>query len=247
MYNTTVRPQAISHRGLRTTAPENTIPAFRAALAAGAEGIELDVHTSVDGIVFVHHDAEISPLKGAHPDRHDDAPRGAISALHASDIVTIRLADDTPIPTLDQVLTEFAGEAFVYVELKAAGCEDAVKSCIIRHESTLAKCAVHSFDHRAVKRVVELLPSLRTGILQVSYPIDSRVGMRAAGATDLWQHVDFVDAALVADVHASGGRVIAWTANSRTEWQRLTAAGVDGICTDRVDEYVAWRDENSRA
>jgi glycerophosphoryl diester phosphodiesterase len=64
--------------------------------------------------------------------------------------------------------------------------------------------------------------------------------MRRAGASDLWQHSDFIDAKLVTDVHACGGRVIAWTPNASGTWQTLADAGVDGICTDVVDEYAAW-------
>ena len=92
--------------------------------------------------------------------------------------------------------------------------------------------------------MLELMPSLRTGILQVGYPVDSRAAMRSAGATDLWQHADFVDSLLVADVHAQAGRVIVWTANDESQWTMLSELGVDAICTDRVDSYVAWRNSH---
>ena len=90
--------------------------------------------------------------------------------------------------------------------------------------------------------MLELLPSVRTGILQVGYPIDSRTAMRAAGASDLWQHVDFIDERLVSDVHSSGGQLVAWTANEESQWKALAALGVDAVCSDRIDEYVKWRD-----
>jgi glycerophosphoryl diester phosphodiesterase len=95
--------------------------------------------------------------------------------------------------------------------------------------------------------MLELIPSVRTGILQVAYPIDSSAAMRSAGATDLWQHVDFIDERLVSDVHAYGGKLIAWTANTTEQWQSLTDLGVDGICTDHVDRYVEWRGEPAAA
>ena len=56
MYSSRPLPIAISHRGLRATATENSIPAFDAAIDAGAEAIELDVHATVDGVIYVHHD-----------------------------------------------------------------------------------------------------------------------------------------------------------------------------------------------
>jgi glycerophosphoryl diester phosphodiesterase len=63
--------------------------------------------------------------------------------------------------------------------------------------------------------------------------------MRKAGATDLWQHADFIDDRLVHDVHSCRGRVIAWTPNKPSRWIELASLGVDGICTDDVDGYVA--------
>jgi glycerophosphoryl diester phosphodiesterase len=127
--------------------------------------------------------------------------------------------------------------------VKALGIESDVARCLKRHFANNGDYAVHAFDHRVVKRVLELNSSVRTGILQVGYPIDSCSAMRAAGASDLWQHVDFVDETLVADVHSCSGKLIVWTANTESQWESLAALGVDGICTDRVDEYVAWRSE----
>src|SRR5438128_6760339 len=50
------RPQLLAHRGGSALAPENTIAAFDNGLALGADGLELDVHQSRDGVVVVHHD-----------------------------------------------------------------------------------------------------------------------------------------------------------------------------------------------
>ncbi len=236
MYSPPTRPQAISHRGLRASAPENSIPAFRHALEAGAEAIELDVHASRDGILFVHHDAGISI-----EDEGDRRATMTIATLDSTTISSLPLARDFQIPTLDEVLSEVGDRAGVYIEIKAAGIESDIARCLRRHSANIANYAVHSFDHRTSKRMLELLPSLRTGVLQVSYPIDSCAVMRASGATDLWQHADFIDSSLVNDVRACGGRVIAWTVNVAADWTRLAGMGVYGICSDRVDEYLRWR------
>ena len=233
MYSNRPFPSAVSHRGLRASAPENSIAAFMAAIDAGAEGIELDVHASGEGDVFVHHDAVF-------------ASQGAFIAFAKTDSASIskaRLADGHAIPTLDQTLDAIGNRARVFIEIKAQGIETDVARCLKRHSEGHEMYAVHAFDHRVVKRMLELVPSVRTGILQVAYPIDSRAAMRSAGATDLWQHADFIDQRLVADVHAAGGRLVAWTANSPAQWETLSSLGVDAICTDNVDEYVRWRDE----
>jgi glycerophosphoryl diester phosphodiesterase len=231
MYSSRPLPEAISHRGLRSHAPENSIPAFLGALSAGAEGIELDVHSSADGIVYVHHDFEFAGSDGA---------MHAIAQSDSKEIDAARLAEDVAIPKLDAVLEAIGTKARVYIEIKPTGIENDVMRCLRRHSAGYENYAVHSFDHRIVKRMLELIPSVRTGILQVGYPIDSCSAMRRAGASDLWQHAEFVDERLVSDVKSCGGRVIVWTANTEAQWKRLAALGVDGICTDHVDAYLAW-------
>jgi glycerophosphoryl diester phosphodiesterase len=241
MYSAHPLPFAISHRGLRHTAPENTIPAFLAAIDAGAGAIELDVHATFDGVVIVHHDDSVQAAAG------DPSCLRRFSEMVSSDVAKLRLRGDVAIPTLDETLAAIGAHASVFIEIKARGIESDVVRCLRRHAEGLERYAVHAFDHRISKRMLELLPSLRTGVLQVGYPIDSCRAMRAAGGSDLWQQVDFVDPALVQDVHSCAGRVIVWTANSESQWRSLADAGVDGICTDRVDEYVAWAARQSTA
>lgn len=234
MYSTRPLPEAISHRGLHSEAPENSIPAFAAAVAAGADGIELDVQVSADDIPIVHHDSAFRAGDQVIPFR----------SLESGAIAKLELAEGVAIPTLDDTLEAIGAGTLVYIEVKVPGAETGVARCIRRHFVNAANYSVHSFDHRIAKRILELIPSVRTGLLQVSYLIDSCAAMRKAGAGDLWQHADFIDESLVTDVHACGGRIIAWTPNEESAWERLAAWGVDAICTDRVDSYVEWRKVN---
>ncbi|HEX2723536.1 MAG TPA: glycerophosphodiester phosphodiesterase [Gemmatimonadaceae bacterium] len=231
MYENHSPPDAISHRGLHRSLPENSVAAFLEAIAAGADGVELDVHASLDDVLFVHHDAVVQTPAGAYD----------IARLESTELARLRLAGDHAVPTLDESLDAIGDRASVFIEVKARGIEQALTRCLRRHSDDIGAYAVHSFDHRIVKRITELIPSVRTGILQVSYLLDSCAVMRAVGATDLWQQADVIDASLVVDVHACGGRVYAWTANSETDWKALHDKRVDGICTDDVDRYAAWR------
>jgi glycerophosphoryl diester phosphodiesterase len=237
MYSTESTPLAISHRGLTAAAPENTIPAFLAALEAGAAGIELDVHGSADDVLFVHHDAAVGTQDGMLP----------FARLDSKDIAKLTLDGQVKIPTLDETLAEIGSRALVFIEIKASGIESAVARCLRRHMDNIDRYSVHAFDHRIVKRVLELIPSVRTGALQVSYLLDTVGALRKAGATDLWQHADFIDASLVTDVHAAGGRVVAWTPNGESQWTSLAAMGVDAVCTDRIDAFVNWAREKAAA
>src|SRR5438093_12725949 len=58
------RPLVFAHRGGSALAPENTIQAFDNGLRLGADGIELDVRLSRDGIVVVHHDRTLERTTG---------------------------------------------------------------------------------------------------------------------------------------------------------------------------------------
>jgi glycerophosphoryl diester phosphodiesterase len=100
---------------------------------------------------------------------------------------------------------------------------------------------VHSFDHRVVRIVKSILPAIRTGVLEVSRHIDPAASLLAAAAEDLWQEVDLIDEDLVTRVHSVGARVIAWTANDPSQWERLYSIGVDGLCTDSIAELATFR------
>jgi glycerophosphoryl diester phosphodiesterase len=208
------------------------LAAFERAIELGAEGIELDVHATRDGIVVVHHD----PVVHA---RHRQRPsRKPIVELSAAELEQFPLADGTRIPSLSETLDVVADRAIVYVEIKASNIELLVTRCIRESEAT---CAVHSFDHRAVKNVKAILPAIRTGILEASRHIDPAASLLAASAEDLWQEVDSIDEEIIHSAHSVGARVIAWTANEPSQWERLYAMGIDGICTDRIAELGAFR------
>jgi glycerophosphoryl diester phosphodiesterase len=226
-------PEAIAHRGVRDRYPENSLPAFIAAIDEGADAVELDVHATRDEVVVVHHDPYLSreptsPLAGR-----------AISALDYDDLSTFELQPGVFLPTLDEVLDAIVPRVKIYIEIKAPNIEALVAVALAKISNAAEYCVVHSFDHRIVKRFRELAPTIPGGILIVAYPIDSVSLLRAADARDFWEQCEFIDDDLVRSIHDAGGRVIAWTGNDKAEWNRLRAAGVDGICTDRVRALVS--------
>ena len=226
-------PEAIAHRGIRDRYPENSLPAFIAAVFEGADAIELDVHATRDGVVVVHHDPHLpressSPLAGR-----------AIAALDYDELSTFQLQPAVFLPTLDEVLDAILPRARMYIEIKAPSIETLVAAALARIADAAEYCAVHSFDHRIVKRFRELAPTIPGGILIVGYPIDAASLLRSADARDFWPECEFTDDDLVKSIHDAGGRVIAWTGNDEAEWKRLRAAGVDGICTDRVAALIS--------
>src|SRR5438093_5971118 len=120
------RPLVFAHRGGSTLGPENTIPAFDRGLALGADGLELDVHLSRDGIVVVHHDPTLdrtTNLTGAIVERTADELARADAGCR------FRRGDAAPfagqgvgVPTLADVLARYR-DARVIIELKVNSVE----------------------------------------------------------------------------------------------------------------------------
>jgi glycerophosphoryl diester phosphodiesterase len=200
-----------------------------------ADGIELDVHATCDGGLVVHHDAE---LPGC----------GHISRLTLAQARQVRIRNGEPLPLLREVL-ELVGDREVWIEVKTLPEEhDAKLLAVMDAGPAPDRYAVHSFDHRIVRRLGETRPELRRGILLSAYLDDPVAAMHAVGATTLWQEWLQVDGELVRRVHAAGGQLIAWTVNEIGDLERLARLGVDGLCgnyPDRIRVALAARAEES--
>ncbi len=218
--------ELIAHRGASRERLENTLPAFQRALDLGADAVELDVHCTVDGAVVVHHD----PVLRGTPEDH--ALLGLpIAALTAAQVRTVRLDDGSTAPTLAEVATLLGNRAALYCELKGRGTASAALAILAQYGGP---CAVHAFDHRQVADAFAASPGVARGVLEVSRHVDPASTPRSAHARDLWQLVEYIDEALVRDVHAAGMRVIAWTANAPDVIEQLARWRVDALCTDDI-------------
>jgi glycerophosphoryl diester phosphodiesterase len=216
--------ERIGHRGAKRELPENTLPAFQRAFERGANAIELDVHATRDGVVVVHHDPTLggsaAGLRGQ-----------AIAGLSWTELSAVELAKGVGVPRLTDVLTAVPAGRTAYVEIKGVGIEPLVAAALV---ASPTRCAVHAFDHEAVRRMRTLAPELPRGILLDESPADIERMMSAAGARDVWPEWTLIGRGLVDRVHAAGGRVIAWTVNDRYAAEQLIDLGVDGLCTDDV-------------
>lgn len=196
---------------------ENTLPSFSAALDEGADGIELDVHATSDGVVVVHHDPTVDGRK--------------ISRTEWAALRKIELDMGLLIPTLRDVCALVQGRAELFVEIKGAEMETQVVEAL---EGYAGPTAIHSFDHATIARLARRRVPYRLGLLYEEPPTRIAGAMREHGAQDVWPDRRLVTQRLIEEVHAEGGRVIPWTVNDRDEALRLAAWGVDGLCTDDV-------------
>ena len=222
-------PLVIAHRGASSIELENSLAAFRAAAPQGADGVELDVHASVDGELIVHHDETI------------DGTHIAKSTAHA--IGALRLKNGEPVPTLSQALSAIAPRLHVFIEVKTLDPRwDARLLEIMDGGPNPSGYAVHGFDHRIVRRLGEKRPGLRCGVLSSSYPVRPLAALKDAGASILWQERTVTDEMLVRTLHDAEMRVFVWTVDEPADLARFVALGVDGICTNfpaRARQVVA--------
>lgn len=219
-------PTIIAHRGASGYEPENSRAAFQRAAALGADGVELDVHATRDGVLLVHHDAE---LPG----------HGPIGELAAAEAATARLPNGETVPSLAEAL-ETIGALEVWIEIKTLP-QQFDDSLLATMDAGPARdrYGVHAFDHRIIARLGARRPALRRGVLLASYLVDTLAVLRDTGATTLWQESHLIDEALVRMLHGAGHRIIAWTVSSDAEVARLTNLGVDGLCGNFPDRLRA--------
>lgn len=225
------RPHVIAHRGASGYEYENSRAAFRRALMLDADGVELDVHATRDGTIVVHHDAELPGV-------------GPIAQLTTDEARQVRIRNGEALPLLQEVL-ELVGDHDVWVEVKSLPSEhDQALLAVLEAGPAPQRYAVHSCDHRIVRRLGEARPELARGILLSAYLNETVGALRAVGATTLWQEWQLVDEALVQAVHAAGCRIHAWTVNEVGDLEHLVRLGVDGLCgnyPDRIRVAIAAR------
>jgi glycerophosphoryl diester phosphodiesterase len=216
--------EIVAHRGASRERAENTLPAFERAVELGADGVELDVHLTADGVLIVHHDAvpHDPPDVGL-------AERG-IGSLTFEELRRFRVGG-AAIPTLEEVIRVVRSQATVYCELKGPGTAAAAVKLL---EPLGRRAAVHAFDHRQIAVARRLAASIPRGVLEASYHIAPTASMESVDARDLWMDATLIDRDLVTAVHARGGRLAAWTVDAPAEMERLAALGVDSLCTNDV-------------
>ena len=106
----------------------------------------------------------------------------------------------------------------------------------IQRAGVLSRSRVRSFDHRSLRAVKALQPTLAVAVLVAeTLPVSPGGLARQVGAEFFCPDFPFVDELLVRQAHDEGVRIIPWTVNDRDVWSRLRDWGVDGITTDFPD------------
>ena len=234
------RPLNIAHRGASAAAPQNTLAAFRRALELGADGVELDVHLSADGVPVVMHNFNLEEsTDGAG--HITDKTLAELKELDAGSKFAPEFAGER-IPTLAQVFETLEGKMLVNVELKdispsGVGLEAPVVE-VVRKYGMEKKVLFSSFNPFTLRRIRPHARDIPSGLLVAhDLPIQLRRAWLAPFTPHEARHPDaeMTDERLVKWCHARKLRVNVWTVNEPVEMKRLIALGVDGIITDVPD------------
>jgi len=234
----------MAHRGFTydNGAPENSLPAFAAAVELGFRYVETDVHATSDGTLVAFHDDRLERVTDG---------RGVLAKLPWSAVRHAKIAGTQEIPTLDAVLESWP-ELRVNIDCKAAGAVQPLVDVIERHRAHDRVC-VASFSDERRRDVLRRLsrPVATSGgksvisrfVLGGSTPVWSRTpfGRNVLRDVDCLQvpqaagRIRVVTEGAVRRAHESGVQVHVWTIDDSTQMQELLHLGVDGIMTDRAD------------
>ncbi|EHR61489.1 glycerophosphodiester phosphodiesterase family protein [Saccharomonospora cyanea] len=153
-----LRTTPIAHRGLHDDRrPENSMPAFEAALRSGY-GVELDIHPSADNRLVVMHDDDLARMTGTN---------AKVAALDATEVSRLTLlGTDATVPLLDDVLDLVDGRVPVLVEIKPGTRAHQIGPAVAKLLRTYrGPVAVQSFDPRIVDWFRRERPSVLRGQL----------------------------------------------------------------------------------
>ena len=227
-----------AHRGASGNAPENTLAAFRTAVALRADGIECDVRAGRDGVPVIFHDPTLKRIAG-RPDRISDLSLAQIKAIDAGRWFSSRFSNET-IPTLEETLAAIPASVRLNLEIKSA-CIPAVIEQVVAMRSE-NRVILSAFDHHLLHEARRLHVTIALGVLVHREPWDRVIRTaRRLHAVSLNVPRHRVSAASVARAHRAGLEVHCYTVDEPDGMMRMIALGVDGLFTNYPDRLHAQR------
>jgi glycerophosphoryl diester phosphodiesterase len=218
------RPLLLGHRGVRPLPflglrwrkpdlpPENTISAFDYALQHGCDGFEFDVRYTRDRRLVLQHEPKV---KGSEVAAIDHAP--------------LERRIGYKLPAMEDVLKRFATTAWLDIELKVAGEEEAIAASVLAHLPQRG-FVVSSFLPEVLLRLREIDPTLPLGYI-CDHEDDAQL-WSGLPIQFFIPHCSLVSRMLVEEVHRRKMKLFTWTVNLREDMLSLASWGVDGLISD---------------
>lgn len=229
------KPFNIAHRGASREAPENTMKAFGLAVERGADGIELDVFLSADGVLVVTHDENLRRLTGHNLET---------KTLTLQQLRELNFGQGEKIPLLSEVFQAF-GEKFkvINVEIKSTGFfTNGVEKKLVEmiHQYKLEeKIYASSFNPLHLLRMKKLAPQIRTGYLispaARHWATQQRIMIRRSGASTINLDYHWANPTRLKGYQNLGKDIWVWTVDDPEEMKKWIAKGVGAIITNYPD------------
>jgi glycerophosphoryl diester phosphodiesterase len=237
-----VRPKVTvtAHRGASLVAPENTLSAFRKAIEAGADFVELDVQETADGQLVVTHDRDMMRVAG-DPRRVADLSLAEIKTLDVGRRIGPEFVGER-VPTLDEVVDLTRGKIGLQIELKYYAKDDGLAekvATLIERRELEADCVVISLDYDALLKVKLRNPKIKTAAI-ITYALGDvdRLNVDALSV-----HTSQITSRLLRSARARGKDVYAWTVDDPHQMLSLIERGVSCLVTNHPELAVPLRQE----
>lgn len=209
-----------AHRGASGRLPENTLRAFRAAIADGADGVELDLHATADGVPVVIHDRDLARTTNG---------TGDVDALTLAELRSFD-AGGEPVPTFAEALDLLAGRLRLDIEIKQPGIERQTLEVLARYPH--ATWAISSFAWDVLHGVRRFSPRAELWPLAVAVDEQLFAVAEALASPNVALAADAYNAASAIQLRQHGLGAVVWTVNDPEEARTMRDLGARALCTD---------------
>lgn len=255
-------PHVFAHRGGCALGPENTLAAFDLGRAAGADGLELDVQLSADGVVVVCHDPTLDRTTG------DTGPLRVRTAAELARVdAGFRFTDASGgypfrergvgVPALRDVLDRYRDRLLIVEMKENTSAMGQAVAAAVRDAGAVDRVCAAGYGQVAIDAVRAALPELATGasLAEARLAVYRSLARWPVGkaAYDAFQvpetagRIRIVSPRFIRHVHAAGRRLQVWTVDEEADMKRLLGWGVDGLISNRPDLAVRVRDAFTRS
>ncbi len=222
----------IAHRGYACAGTENSIESVQRAWLAGADGVEVDVRVSADGVPYLFHDDEISGMK--------------LADLTFAELTTLV---DTGIATMAELLSSIEPNGYFVFDLKDTNPEklDHIADVLLNSDVGPEQTSFQSDSPEALAYLGRMLPDTRLVYLsrlrwRIPYLLRPSLKKLNARLSEYDLHGvsvkgrGFIDREFVESLHEAGREIYVWTVNNANRAQYYRSIGVDGLITDRMED-----------
>lgn len=221
----------VAHRGAPKHARENTIESFLAAVALGADMIELDVRKCGNGTLVIFHDPWLSRT----------AKTALISRLTLKEINKRSAKKGFTVPTIEEAFRALSRRTQLDIEIKEPGYEAEVIDCARRHFDD-SQFVLTSFDPRVIAAVKNIDPHMQTGFIAATAEGLALCDTVQAEVLAPDKRLFAANRQLFAKAKGRGKKIAVWTVDGAELLSRLLIDPlVDAIITNHPDKALALR------